>query len=568
MTISKRLRQRINDTVFKSCSQCKTAPGHFECKEKPNKNGKCKRHPYFIFDSSRAATVLMLGIMHLLYSSNSLTAWAFAPSFKNQPLHTAIDVTSSRRTPPLHRFPRSIQDASSFPLLEQEYSHPVTTSSSSSSFGSRRHSFNSRKSNFKLTPSEIQALFQTYQQYKVIREYLLEQNLMSEPLSLQASKLNLSPSVLQSILSAGYQARQTLLLANVPLVRHTVKKITNAQNLFSSMLSVEDLVQEGTIGLTKAIDKFDYRLGNKFSTYAVYWIRASVLRFIQQKEELIRVPEYMEKAIRVLDGFLDAERMQRGEEVMVVGLVENEKDDLDLEHVAKVTGLGENVIREAFRVKQRRQVLYSKREAYRELEDYMLEASNGSALQYSEDVKSSMECSEHKEHVKDVLGQFLSMKEMEALSWRYGLLEEEEEQLRQQQQQLQQQQQQLQQQLPQQQQLQLQLQERDRQHQYSRDYEAEAENYLFGPNGILSSSKGKVSDEKKKMERYNNPYSNVTKRSICIKKGGRWGEAMSFQEVGEHMRVSAEYGRRLCSSALKKLKAAAEEGRLDPAMLF
>ena len=47
-----------------------------------------------------------------------------------------------------------------------------------------------------------------------------------------------------------------------------------------------------------------------------------------------------------------------------------------------------------------------------------------------------------------------------------------------------------------------------------------------------------------------------------------WGEAMSFNEVGEQMRVSAEYGRRLCAGALKKLTKAVEEGHLDPAMLF
>lgn len=546
----KRIRQltQISGIDFKSRSQqCPKLVDDFNSNNKAKKNAN--------IHLTNATATFMLGILHLLFSSKLQTAYAFVPSLKNQPLstlrnthswiQTAIDGTSRRN--PFSRSSTQTQDTTSV-SFEQEYSPPVTTTS-----GFSRHAnFSRRNFNLKLSPSQTQALFETYQQYRVIREFLKEQNLISQPLSVQSSKLNLSPSVLQSILSAGYQARQTLLLANVPLVRHTVKKITHAQKLSSSLLSIEDLVQEGTIGLTKAIDKFDYRLGTKFSTYAVYWIRASVFRFIQQKEELIRVPEYLEKSIRVIDGIME-ERMQ-----MDAGLYENGLDDLDLEQISKMTGFSENVIREALRVKQRRQLLYSKREGYRELEDYMLEASPSiSALQYSEDMKTSVESLEHKEHVKDVLGQFLSMKEMEALSWRYGLLEEQEEQQR--------------------------GLEINRKHRESvapdclmekeessvhhvRDYEAEAEKDLFGPNGILKSSADNAVD--KKMERFNQVKSKVTQRSIYIKKGGRWGEAMSFQEVGEQMRVSAEYGRRLCSSALKKLKAAVEEGRLDPAMLF
>lgn len=549
-----RQRNQHSGTDFKSCRQWSTFANEFDNRT-PRKN--TKRRPHFIA-SSRAVAVLMIVMSHLLLASMPPTACAFVPSLKYQPLstlrkkhswiQTAIDGTS-RRTP-LHRLPTQTPDTTSL-SSQHDYSQPVTTTSGFS----RHHTINSRYTNLKLPPSQIQALFETYHQYKVIREFLLEQNMISQPLSVQASKLNISPSILQSILSAGYQARQTLLLANVPLVRHTVKKITNAQKLTSSMLSVEDLVQEGTIGLTKAIDKFDYKLGTKFSTYAVYWIRASVIRFIQQKEELIRVPEYLEKAIRVIDGFM-ADRRH-----LEVDLLEKGLDDLDLEHVAKVTGFSESVIREAFRVKQRRRLLYSKKEAYRELEDYMLEASSISTLMDSEDMETFMDSLEHKEHVKDVLGQFLSMKEMEALSWRYGLLEEEKHH--------------------QEQQRQLQLQqdhdlnnttvnsrlENDKSsvHQV-RDYQAEAEMDLFGPDGILRMSKGESVNEK--IQRHDDSKSKGTKRSIYIKKGGRWGEAMSFQEVGEQMRVSAEYGRRLCSSALKKLKAAVEEGRLDPAMLF
>ena len=49
---------------------------------------------------------------------------------------------------------------------------------------------------------------------------------------------------------------------------------------------------------------------------------------------------------------------------------------------------------------------------------------------------------------------------------------------------------------------------------------------------------------------------------------GRWGEAMTFTEVGKRMEVSAEYTRKLCHRALNKLKEAAEDGRLEPALLY
>jgi RNA polymerase primary sigma factor len=58
-------------------------------------------------------------------------------------------------------------------------------------------------------------------------------------------------------------------------------------------ISIQDLVQEGNIGLIRAIDKFDYRLGYRFSTYATWWIRQGMLRAIHQHGRLIRIPTHM-----------------------------------------------------------------------------------------------------------------------------------------------------------------------------------------------------------------------------------------------------------------------------------
>ena len=84
--------------------------------------------------------------------------------------------------------------------------------------------------------------------------------------------------LLSAIIVSGQEARQRLLVANIPLVKHTVKKVHQTRT--ASSFSTEDLVQEVTIGLAKAIDKFDYTLGHCFSTYAVYWIKASITRFV------------------------------------------------------------------------------------------------------------------------------------------------------------------------------------------------------------------------------------------------------------------------------------------------
>ncbi len=82
------------------------------------------------------------------------------------------------------------------------------------------------------------------------------------------------------------------------LVTSNLRLVTSiARKFINSGLELEDLIQEGSIGLMKAISKFDYKLGNKFSTYATWWIRQAITRAIADQSRIIRIPVHMLDAI-------------------------------------------------------------------------------------------------------------------------------------------------------------------------------------------------------------------------------------------------------------------------------
>jgi len=89
--------------------------------------------------------------------------------------------------------------------------------------------------------------------------------------------------------------RDEIILRNLKLVVAIAKKYQGW-----SELNLVDLIQEGTFGLMTAVDKFDYTLGYKFSTYAVYWIKQAILQGIFNKSKTIRLPSYIINKINKL----------------------------------------------------------------------------------------------------------------------------------------------------------------------------------------------------------------------------------------------------------------------------
>lgn len=298
----------------------------------------------------------------------------------------------------------------------------------------------------------------------------------------------------ESAILDGQRARELLVTRNMGLVHYCIKQIVGKRRSLNS-LSREDLVQEGAIGLARAVDKWNPAIGGKFSTYAVYWIRAAILRCIEERDDLLRVPVHVSQAVTSINKAakrngidLSSENWRQGDAVKLL---------------ASETGLSEKKFEEAMKARSRRYA-----GGYVAFETWMQKGSSLESDVPSLSIEEGLSSIET-EHLRTTLSKYLRPKEMEALSLRYGLIDEEPSQ-------------------PETVQMK------------ANRYLMEAEQELFGNKPVKSEIPSK----------------------------GRFGEAMTFNEVGKKMQVSAEYGRKLCHAAIAKLKRAAEEGHLEPALLF
>jgi RNA polymerase primary sigma factor len=192
------------------------------------------------------------------------------------------------------------------------------------------------------------------------------------------------------------RARRVLIVSNLRLVVHLAKQQGDTG------MSLLDLIQEGNIGLMRAVERFEYERGNRFSTYAYWWIKQSIERAIKEKKRVVRLPAYLEEKRR---------RMVR----VAAELSKKLGREPDVKELARATEMTVESVESLQQLAQQVETV-----------DTTAGSEDGTSwLQNLEDVKAvspyrSVEVHDIVDHVRQLLGQ-LSPREQEILRLRFGI---------------------------------------------------------------------------------------------------------------------------------------------------